>query len=244
MNEMAVKQFLLRPSSFYGEIRIDQMLGQGTTEIQLANHRVVLGEKSLTYDLLALTTGASLPRFPASVGGDLGHVYTMRRIADVDRMAPDFQIGRRVLVIGGGYIGPEAAVVTAELDLRVTVVETASRILQRVAAPETSNFFRDLPTTNSVEMLEGVALDRLQVGDLIIARFADSTTTMADFVIVGVGIRPNDDLATAAGLVCDDGVLVDANGRTCDPDIWATAPVCHIATSRSVRKACRPISPK
>ena len=94
------------------------------------------------WDQLALTTGSVPRRLPAAIGGDLAGVYTVRTLADVDAMAPEFRPGARVLIVGGGYIGLEAAAVAASRGLAVTLVEAAPRILQRVAAPETSDYFR------------------------------------------------------------------------------------------------------
>ena len=221
MREMAVEQLYLRPDSFYAENGIEMILGQGVTGIDPANRTIDLDGEQLAYDALALTTGASPRQLPAAIGGELDHVYAVRSIADVDTMAPEFAPGRRVLVIGGGYIGLEAAAVAARMGLRVTLVEMAERILQRVAAPQTSDFFRDLHGGHGVEIREGVALEKLEPGEQITARFADGTSCATDFVIVGIGIRPNDALAQAAGLACDDGIVVDTGGRTSDPHVWS-----------------------
>ncbi|MEE4346957.1 MAG: FAD-dependent oxidoreductase, partial [Paracoccaceae bacterium] len=130
--------------------------------------------------------------------------------------------GRRALIVGGGYIGLEAAAVAAKRGLQVTLVKMADRILQRVAAPETSDYFRALHQSHGVTIREGVGLDRLLgEGHVTGARLSDGTELDVDLVIVGVGIAPATALAEAAGLEIENGIKVDARGQTSDPAIWA-----------------------
>ncbi|MEP5154379.1 FAD-dependent oxidoreductase, partial [Planktotalea sp.] len=123
---------------------------------------------------------------------------------------------------GGGYIGLEAAAVARKLGVEVTVVEMADRILQRVAAPQTSDFFRAMHTEHGVKIIEGVGLDHL-TGETRVdgAKLADGTELDVDFVIVGVGITPNAALAEEAGLLIENGIAVDEKGRTSDANIWS-----------------------
>jgi len=126
------------------------------------------------------------------------------------------------VIIGGGYIGLEAAAVAAKLGLDVTVIEMAPRILQRVAAPETSAWFRTLHRAHGVKILESTGLERLPGKTRITgARLSDGREIAADFAIVGVGILPVTALAEAAGLALENGIRTDAQGRTSDPAIWA-----------------------
>jgi 3-phenylpropionate/trans-cinnamate dioxygenase ferredoxin reductase subunit len=222
LGEMAQERLYLRPERFYHEQNIDLVLGQPVTAIDPAARQVMLGDRVLSYDQLALTTGSLPHRLPAVMGGDLAGVYAVRGLADVDRMAKEFAPGRRVLIVGGGYIGLEAAAVAAKRGVAVTLVEMAPRILQRVAAPETSDFFRALHTGRGVRIIEGVGLERL-TGDGRVsgARFTDGREIDVDFVIVGVGIAPDTALAQAAGVRVDNGIVVDTHGRTSEPAIWA-----------------------
>ncbi|MEL6517244.1 MAG: FAD-dependent oxidoreductase, partial [Pseudomonadota bacterium] len=137
--------------------------------------------------------------------------------------APAMRAGARALIVGGGYIGLEAAAVAAQRGLTVTLVEMADRILQRVAAPETSAYFRTLHSGHGVDLREGVGLARLTDTDGAVtgAELSDGSTLTCDIVIVGVGISPATSLAEAAGLTIDNGIAVDAHGRTSDPAIWA-----------------------
>ncbi len=220
--EMDLDRLLLRPASFYADHDIALRLGAPVARIDPAARQVHLGGGVLPYDQLALTTGSIPRRLPAAFGGTLGRVYVARDLADADAMMPEFQAGRRVLVVGGGYIGLEAAAVAAGRGLQVTVVEMAPRILQRVACQETSDWFRALHQAHGVTIIEGTGLDRLLGdGQVTGARLSDGRELAVDFVIVGIGIAPSTTLAESAGLTLDNGIAVDAQGRTSAPGIWA-----------------------
>ncbi|OUS09116.1 pyridine nucleotide-disulfide oxidoreductase [Rhodobacterales bacterium 52_120_T64] len=224
LGQMDVERLFLRPEAFYGDQNINLRLGVQVTEIDRAAKTVTLNTSEvLNYDQLALTTGSDPIRLPASIGGDLGGVYTVRTLADADAMAPDFVKGKRALIVGGGYIGLEAAAVAATRGVNVVLVEMADRILQRVAAPETSEYFRSLHAKRGVDIREGVGLASLngRDGQVTSATLTDGTELEIDFVVVGVGIRPSFSLAKAAGLVIDNGIKVDEHGRTSDQSIFA-----------------------
>ncbi len=222
MGEMAAERLWLRSAEFYAEQNITLRLGEPVTAIDRAAQTVTVGDDVLHYDHLALTTGSIPRRLPAAIGGDLGGIYTVRTLADVDAMRNEFVAGRRVVVIGGGYIGLEAAAVAAKLGLQVAVVEMAPRILQRVASPETSDYMRALHVDHGVEIIESVGLERLiGNGGVRAARLTDGRELACDFVIVGVGIVPATALAEAAGVVIENGIRTDAHGTTSDPHIWA-----------------------
>ncbi|SEM69956.1 3-phenylpropionate/trans-cinnamate dioxygenase ferredoxin reductase subunit [Pseudorhodobacter antarcticus] len=229
MGDMPAERLFLRPEAFYAEQGIDLRLGAHVTAIDPAGKTVSLGDAVVAYDQLVLTTGSTPRRLPAAIGGDLRGVFTLRDLADVDAMQPYFVPGARVVIVGGGYIGLEGAAVAAKLGLDVTVLEMAPRILQRVAAEETSGFFRDLHVGHGVTILEGTGLERL-LGDghVSAARLTDGREIACDFVMVGVGITPNVGLAAAAGLVIDNGIATDAQGRTSAPDIWAAGDCASV----------------
>jgi len=222
LGDMTRERLFLRPESFYAEQDIELMLGAEVSRIDAGAKQVWVGDEVLSYSDLVLTTGSDPRRLPAAIGGALDGVHVVRGLHDVDAMAPRFVQGARVLIVGGGYIGLEAAAVAAKLGLQVTLVEMSDRILQRVAAPETSDFFRALHGENGVDIREGVGLDHLQgTGAVTGAVLSDGSEIAVDFVIVGVGITPHTALAEAAGLTLDNGIKVDAQGRTSDPQIWA-----------------------
>ena len=222
LGDMALERLYLRPESYYAEAGIELRTGLRVTGIDRGAQEVVMGEERLGYAHLVLATGSLPRRLPAAIGGDLGGVHVVRTLADVDEMAPGFKPGAKVLIVGGGYIGLEAAAVAASRGMQVVLVEMAERILQRVAARETSDYFRALHTRHGVDIREGVGLERL-LGDGHVsgARLSDGTEMDVDMVIVGVGIVPDTTLAEAAGLETDNGIAVDAQGRTSDPAIWA-----------------------
>ncbi len=222
LGEMDLERLYLRPESFYEENAIDLRLNRRVSAIDTGRNEVQLGEDRLAYDHLVLTTGSVPRRLPAAIGGDLDGVFTVRDLGDVDAMAPGFTAGKRVLIVGGGYIGLEAAAVAASKGLQVILVEMAARILQRVAAPETSDFFRDLHRAHGVDIREGVALETLRgEGHVTGARLGDGSELEVDFVIVGVGIQPATGLAEAAGLAIDNGIRVNELGQTSVANIWA-----------------------
>ncbi|ETX28463.1 NAD(P)/FAD-dependent oxidoreductase [Roseivivax isoporae] len=224
LGEMTAERLYLRPESFYAEQDIALRTGAPATAIDRAARTVTVGGEALRYDALALTTGSVPRRLPAAMGGHLDGVVTVRSLADVDAMAHRFGPGARVLVVGGGYIGLEAAAVAAKRGLAVTLVEAAPRILGRVAAPQTADYFRALHRAHGVDIREGTGLDRLEgdgAGRVHTARLADGTDLPVDFVVVGVGIAPDTALAEQAGLEIDNGIATDASGRTSDPAIWA-----------------------
>ncbi|WP_108813611.1 NAD(P)/FAD-dependent oxidoreductase [Loktanella sp. Alg231-35] len=223
LGKMAEERLYLRPAEFYADQNITLRLDTRVTAIDRVAKTVALSDgDTLSYDELALTTGAHPRTLPAAIGGTLDGVFAVRDLADADAMAPAFTAGKRVLIIGGGYIGLEAAAVASKLGLEVTLVEMSDRILQRVAAPETSDYFRELHTSHGVTIREGVGLERL-LGDTHVtgARLTDGTEIAIDFAVVGVGIAPASILADSAGVDVGNGITTDAHGRTSDPHIWA-----------------------
>jgi len=222
LGEMDVERLYLRPEAFYREKGIKLRTGSMVSGIDRNAKTIALGTELVDYGQLALTTGSVPIALPEHIGGRLSGVYMMRSLLDANAMAPEFVEGRHVLIIGGGYIGLEAAAVAASKGLRVTLVEMGDRILQRVAAPETSAYFRALHHARGVDLREGVGLAHLD-GDTRVrsATLSDGSTLDLDFAIVGIGIRPATDLAMASGLDIDNGIKVDGQGRTSDQAIFA-----------------------
>ena len=222
LGEMALERLFLRPENFYADQNIDLRVNASVTTIDPANKTVSVGGESLPYDMLALTTGSAPRRLPAAIGGTLPGVYTMRDLADADALAPHMAAGKKLLIVGGGYIGLEAAAVAASRGLEVTLVEAAPRILQRVAAPETANYFRALHQSRGVTLIEGTGLERL-LGETHVrgARLVDGREIACDLAIVGIGITPETALAEAAGLALENGIQTNAQCQTSDPAIWA-----------------------
>ncbi|MBT4831548.1 MAG: FAD-dependent oxidoreductase, partial [Marinovum sp.] len=222
LGDMPLDRLYLRPETFYREQNITLRLGLPITKIDPNGRSILLDNEVVSYDHLALTTG-SVPRsLPTAIGGALDGVHVVRDLRDVDAMAPRFDAKARVLIVGGGYIGLEAAAVAATKGLEVTLVEMADRILQRVAAPQTSDFFRNLHQSHGVDIREGVGLERI-FGDGTVtgAALTDGSVLDLDFVIAGIGVTPATDLAEQAGLEIDNGIKTNALGQSSNPHIWA-----------------------
>ena len=222
LGEMERERLFLRPEAAYGDQGIRLLTGAPVSGIDREAKTVSCTAGTFGYDDLILSTGAIPRRLPAAIGGDLPSVHTVRTLADIDAMAPEFRDGARALIVGGGYIGLEAAAVAVKRGVKVTLVERDARILGRVAAPETADYFRALHQSHGVDIREGTDLTRL-VGEPRVtgAEFADGTALEVDFVIVGIGIVPDTRHADALGLSTDNGIATDEMGRTSDPYIWA-----------------------
>ena len=223
LGEMDKDRLYLRPRTYYDEQNITLMLGEPAVSVDTRARHVIADGREIAYDDLVFCTGSAPRRLPAAIGGDLDGVCVVRGIADVDSMRARFKAGARVLIVGGGYIGLEAAAVGSKLGLQVTLVEMADRILQRVAAPETSDWFRALHKGHGVDLREGVGLGKLvgENGKVTAAELTDGTTLPVDFVIVGVGILPETSVAEAAGIGIENGIRTDAFGRCSAPHVWA-----------------------
>jgi 3-phenylpropionate/trans-cinnamate dioxygenase ferredoxin reductase subunit len=223
LGEMALERLYLRPESYYAENGIELVLETRVDAIDGADRQVIAGGTAYPYDALVLATGSVPRRLPGSIGGDFDGVHVVRTLRDVDAMEPGMQPGRRALIVGGGYIRLEAAAVARKRGMEVTLIEMADRILQRVACPETSDYFRALHRSHNVDIREGVGLTSLVGvdGRVTGAIFSDATEHPFDMVIVGIGITPATSLAEAAGLEIENGIRTDAQGRTSDPSVWA-----------------------
>lgn len=219
------ERLMIRPAQFFSDHSVQTHLGQRIEEIARADQRVRLDDgSSLPYDALLLTTG-SRPRRLAVPGADLGNVHFLRTIADVERIRRDLGPGKRLVIIGGGYIGLEVAATAHELGLDVTVLEMADRVLNRVTCREVSAFYEKEHARHGVRIICNAQV-RALAGHPHSRRVRavlteDDVEHPADVVIVGVGVLPADELAVAAGLECSNGIKVDDYCRTSDPLIYA-----------------------
>ena len=222
---MSLDRLLLRPQAWYDDQRIDLVMGTRAIGIDRANRAATLEDgRRLAYTKLVLATGARARRLPAELGGDLANVHVMRDLSDADRLMAAMMPGMRLAVIGGGYIGLDAAAEATKKGLAVTVVEAAPRILQRVACRETSDVFRALHQSHGVTIRENTQIERLVddgKGRAAAVRLAGGEDMACDLVITGIGVTPNAELAEAAGLHVAVGIEVDRFGQTSDPDIHA-----------------------
>lgn len=222
LGELPAERLWLRPTKFWDEHDVRLMLGAPATAIDRAAREVRVGDEVLPYDALVLATGSVPRRLSPGIGGGMAGSYPVRTLADIEAVRPEFVAGRRVVVLGGGYIGLEVASVASRLGLAVTVIQSAPRILRRVSAPESADYIRRLHQSHGVTILENTRVERLLGNGRVTAvRLEGGRELPADFVIEGIGITPATALAGTAGLVIDNGIATDEMGCTSDPAIWS-----------------------
>lgn len=215
-------QLPIRSAAVHEKNRIEFIAGVSATAIDRAAKTVTLSDgQTIAYTKLALTTGGRARPLPIP-GADLGNVLSLRSVADAAAIRERLVEGRSLVIIGGGYIGLEIAAVAVKKGLKVTVLESAPRVLARVTAPEISEFYTRVHREEGVDIKLGVQIAAL-VGEGAVSgvRLVDGSIINADAVIVGIGLIPNCELAAAAGLAVDNGIVVDEHGQTSDPDIYS-----------------------
>ena len=219
------ERLLIRPLGFYADHGIATHFGRPVADLAPQARHVRLDDGVvIPFDALLLATG-SHPRRLAVPGAELGGVYYLRSIADADRIRADCKAGGRLVIVGGGYIGLETAATARELGMEVTVLEMAERVMNRVTCPEVSAFYQAEHERHGV---------RIRCHEQVRALHADARTGRvqsvltesgaeypADLVIVGVGVAPADELARAAGLECENGIVTEAHCRSSHEAIYA-----------------------
>ncbi len=180
----------------------------------------------LPYDALIIATGARARRLKLP-GGQMARTLELRTVADAEMLKAGIARGKRLVIVGGGYVGLEVAASARALGAEATVVEREPRILARVACPLLSDFFTDYHRKHGVRFELDAFVEALEgeAGQVTAARLNDGRRLPCDLVLVGVGAAPNQELAAEAGLPCDDGVVVDGEARTADPAIFAIGDV-------------------
>jgi 3-phenylpropionate/trans-cinnamate dioxygenase ferredoxin reductase subunit len=220
--ELAADRLPFRHQSFYDEHRVELKLGIRATRLDPAARRVALASgEEVIYDRLLLCLGAASRQLTCP-GTDLPGVHYLRGIADVPTIQAGLKQGARAVIIGGGYIGLEAAATARRMGCAVTVLEMADRVMNRVVAANVSEYFAHEHRTQGVKLVCNTRVVRLE-GDTQVERVvcADGSTYDADLLIVGVGAVANMQLAADAGLACENGIVVDEYCRTSDPAIYA-----------------------
>ena len=219
--EQGLDRVYLRPEKFYAGKDIAVRPGVRVERIDRAAQALTTASgETLAYDRLLLATG-SRPRRLKLPGSELEGVHYLRTIADVDAIKADMAPGKRVVVVGGGYIGLEVAAVCVEAGLEVDVLEMEPRILARVTTPAMSDFYHQLHEGRGARIHTDARVTGFSGNGRVSAVQCNDASFAADCAVVGIGIVPNVELAQEAGLDCDDGILVDERCRTSDPAIYA-----------------------
>ena len=216
--EADLEALLLRPLSFYAEQNIDFRPSTVAVSVDPEAKTVAFHDgASETYDLLVLATGSTARKLPVP-GGDHPDLLELRTLRDAERLKAVLGPGKRLAVVGGGYVGLEAAASARALGAEAVVIERAARVLARVASETLSAFFTQQHRARGVEILTGAEVTAVARDGVTLA---DGSVVRADAVLVGVGALACDGLARSAGLLCDDGVVVDDQARTSDPAVFA-----------------------
>ncbi len=235
--EMEEERLYLRPRAFYDDKDITLKLGVSAEAVDRDAQTVTLTSgETLSYDHLIFAQGSRARMLPVD-GADLAGVQVLRTLEDVDALRPNAVEGKSLVVVGAGYIGLEAAAVAVKLGLKVTVLEALDRVLARVTSPVMSQFYQDQHAKNGVDIRLQARMSGFvgEAGKLTGVKMADDEIIPADIALVGIGILPNQELAMACGVACDDGILVDEDARTDDPSIFAIGdcarrPLVHYGT--------------
>jgi 3-phenylpropionate/trans-cinnamate dioxygenase ferredoxin reductase subunit len=220
--ELARERLFLRPPTFYTERGVELLTGLRAEELEPTARRVRLADgRVLRYDRLLLATGSRVRTLDVP-GAGLRGVHYLRTIADVDGISASLTPGARAVLVGAGYIGLEVAAVLRQRGFEVTVLEAASRVMARAVSPEVSAAYERYHRDAGVAIHPGASVRALRGTERVDAvETTDGRSFPCDVAIVGIGVVPNVELAAAAGLACDNGILVDEFARTADPHVVA-----------------------
>lgn len=220
--EIERERLFLRPATFYAEKNVTLATGRRVEEVDLAARRVRLDDgRTLDYTRLLLATGSRVRRLEVP-GAELPGVHYLRTIADVDGFSAALKPAARVVLVGAGFIGLEVAAVAAQRGCHVTVIEGAERVMGRAVSPAVSKFYAGAHAAAGVVFHFGAAIRAFEGAERVTAvTTAAGAAFPCDVAIVGIGVVPNVELAAAAGLACDNGIVVDEFARTTDPNVVA-----------------------
>ncbi len=214
-------RLFLKADNYYAEAGCELILNTSAKAIHRAERMVELNDgRKLAYDKLLLATGARVRKLRCP-GADLPGVHYLKTIADVDGLQAVFQAGKRIAIVGGGYIGLEVAAVGAKRGLDVTVFEAMDRLMARAVSPVLSDFYAREHEKAGVKLKLNTGVEGFEGNGKVERVIAGGKAYDADIVLVGIGVIPCQELAQDAGLACTDGIVVDQNARTADPHIWA-----------------------
>jgi 3-phenylpropionate/trans-cinnamate dioxygenase ferredoxin reductase component len=222
MGTMERDRLFLKPDAFYKEAQCEMVAGVAATKIDRAGKSVTLADgRMLAYDKLLLATGSRVRKIKCP-GADLPGIHYLRGIADVDGLRAVFEQGKKLAIVGGGYIGLEVAAVAAKRGIDVTVFEAMDRLMARAVSVPVSDFYEKVHRDAGVKLLLNTGVEAFEGNGKLEAVRSGGKVHPADVALVGIGILPNDELAKEAGLGCEDGIVVDERSNaTGDPSIFA-----------------------
>jgi 3-phenylpropionate/trans-cinnamate dioxygenase ferredoxin reductase component len=217
----------IRPDGFYKQHAIELLLGKRVESIDRERKQIRVGGELINYDVLVLATGSTHQRPPIEGINDQD-VLTLQTAAQADLMRAKVQDGGSVVVIGAGFIGLEVAASLRKFGVQVIVLERMERVLSRVTSPAVSDFFAQLHRHHGVELYTNMSVTSVtRANGKLVVQSADGSQFNADFVVVGAGATPNDQLAKQAGLKLDNGIEVNEFNQTSDPSIYAIGDCCN-----------------
>jgi 3-phenylpropionate/trans-cinnamate dioxygenase ferredoxin reductase component len=227
LGDQELDSTFVHAATWYDEHGIDLRLGITATAVDVERHTVTVAEEDLGYDRLLIATGATVRRLPAAHESDAPVSY-LRTIEDSTRIKAALLPGRRVTVIGGGWIGLEVAAAARTAGCEVTVVEALELPLVRVLGPEVARVFAELHRSHGVDLRTNVSVSAVESdAGAAVVHLDDGATLESDLIVVGVGVTPNAGLAETAGLETENGVVVDEWLRSSHPDVFAAGDVAN-----------------
>jgi 3-phenylpropionate/trans-cinnamate dioxygenase ferredoxin reductase subunit len=231
--ELARERLFIKPEEFYAEAKCALEVNAHAVAIDRQRRIVKLAnEQELTYTTLALTTGSRVRKLPLT-GADLPGCFYLRGIADVEQLQTRVEPNKRLVIVGAGYIGLEVAAVATKRGMKVTVIEALPRVMARSASPEISAFYEATHAKAGVDIRCNVKLEAIEQAAGALAVVTSAGKIPADTVLIGIGIVPNVELASGAGLKIDNGIVVDDHARTDDPAIYAIGDCANLPTAYS-----------
>lgn len=220
---------LVHPADWYREHDVDVREGRTATAIDTGAHTVALDDGStLPYDKLVLATGSVARRLPIE-GADADGIHYLRTVEESDAIHKTFGEGRKLVIIGGGWIGLEVAAAAREAGTDVTILEGGKLPLLKVLGEKVAQVFADLHTAHGVDLRTDVKIEAITTADgrATGVRLAGGEVIPADAIVIGIGVAPEVGLAEQAGIAVDNGVLVDAALRSSDPDVFAVGDIAN-----------------
>ncbi len=233
LGELPVERMALRAASFFEHHNVELRLGNRAVGIDTQSQSVSLADGSqLIYDHLLLSVGSRVRKLTCP-GADLAGVRYVRTLDDVTGIRADLAAAKRLVIVGAGFIGLEVAATARQMNVEVVVLEMADRCLNRVTSPLVSAFYAKRHAQSGVRLLTGIQVAAIEGnGRVSSVRCTDGSSFDADIVVAGIGIVPNTDIADAAGIRCENGIVVDEYCRTSSSNVYSAGDCTNHPSNR------------